>query len=121
MVHLRKGRFPQGNYSKLKNKNFGPCQIIRKISNNAYKVDLPTEFNMSDIFNISDLRKYYPPIPIANSHLRTNVADEEALDGLNQGFLCKHICVYAFLEGAHRLLYALTGSGLNFGRIPVKL
>ena len=38
MVHLKKGRFPIGTYSKLKMK-FGPCTILRKFdSGNAYEL-----------------------------------------------------------------------------------
>ena len=37
MVHLKKGRFIVGIYSKLKMKNFGPCMIFRKFDSvNAY-------------------------------------------------------------------------------------
>lgn len=57
MAHLCKGRFPVGCYSKLKNQNFGPCQITKKINDNGYQVDLPEEFNMSFTFNVVDLRK----------------------------------------------------------------
>ena len=61
MVHLKKERFPAGSYSKLKDRNFGPCKILKKISDNAYVIDLPQEFNMSSTFNVADLRKFYPP------------------------------------------------------------
>lgn len=44
MVLLRKVRFPVVSYSKLKKINFVPCQIIKKINNNADVIDLPEEF-----------------------------------------------------------------------------
>lgn len=72
MVHLRKGIFPVGSYSKLKNRNFGPCQVLKKIQNNAYvNIDLPEEYNMSSTFNVANLIKYYPPQPDLKEHLRT--------------------------------------------------
>jgi hypothetical protein len=36
----------------------GPFKILEKINDNAYKLELPPEFGVSPIFNISDLRPY---------------------------------------------------------------
>jgi hypothetical protein len=33
----------------------GPFKILEKINANAYKLELPSEFGVSPIFNISDL------------------------------------------------------------------
>ena len=60
MVHLRKECFPVGTYNKLKMKKFGPCKIVKRHdSRNAYEVELPTDLNISLVFNISDLIEYY--------------------------------------------------------------
>jgi hypothetical protein len=37
----------------------GPFQILAKINDNAYKLELPPEFRVSSSFNISDLRPYF--------------------------------------------------------------
>jgi hypothetical protein len=37
----------------------GPFKILAKINDNAYKLELPPEFEVSPTFNISDLRPYF--------------------------------------------------------------
>lgn len=51
--NLCNGRFPAETYSKLKKRNFGPCQILHRINDNGYIVDLPRDFHMSASFNVS--------------------------------------------------------------------
>jgi hypothetical protein len=36
----------------------GPFKVLEKINDNAYKLELPPEFGVSPIFNISDLKPY---------------------------------------------------------------
>ena len=54
-VHIRKERFPTQRRSKLNPRGDGPFQILEKINDNAYKVDLPGEYNVSATFNVADL------------------------------------------------------------------
>jgi hypothetical protein len=57
-VHLRKDRFPDLRKSKLMPCATGPFKVLEKINDNAYKLELPPEFGVSPIFNISDLKPY---------------------------------------------------------------
>ncbi|KAJ0010946.1 hypothetical protein Pint_32912 [Pistacia integerrima] len=59
LVHLRQERFPKGTYHKLKSKKFGLCKVLRKISSNAYLVELPPKIQISLVFNLSNLFPFY--------------------------------------------------------------
>jgi hypothetical protein len=57
-LHVRKERFSELRKSKLMSHAAGPFKIPAKINDNAYKLELPSEFRVSPSFNISDLRPY---------------------------------------------------------------
>jgi hypothetical protein len=54
-VHMRKERFLARRRSKLHPRGDGPFQVLERINDNAYKLDLPGEYNISATFNVSDL------------------------------------------------------------------
>ncbi|GJU59574.1 putative nucleotidyltransferase, ribonuclease H [Tanacetum coccineum] len=58
-IHLRKGRFPPGKYAKLKSRADGPFKVLKRIGDNAYKIELPESYEVSNIFNVTDLSPYY--------------------------------------------------------------
>ena len=50
------GRFPAKRKSKWQPRGDGPFQVLEKINDNAYKLDLPRECgNISATFNVADL------------------------------------------------------------------
>jgi hypothetical protein len=53
----------------------GPFQVLQKINDNAYKLDLPVEYNVHDVFNVSDLSPFN-----AGDDLRTNHFEERGND-----------------------------------------
>ena len=57
-IHLRKERFPKYRQNKLLPRADGPFKILKKIGDNAYKIDLPKSYAISNTFNVGDLTKY---------------------------------------------------------------
>ena len=57
-LHQRKDHFPELRKSKLMPRADGPFKILEKINDNAYKLELPTDFGVSPTFNITDLKPY---------------------------------------------------------------
>jgi hypothetical protein len=52
---MRNKRFPAYKKSKLQPRVDGPFQILERINENAYKVDLPGEYGVTATFNVCDL------------------------------------------------------------------
>jgi hypothetical protein len=53
-VHMRKERFPNQRKSKLQPRGDGPFQVLERINDNAYKIDLPGEHGVRT-FKVADL------------------------------------------------------------------
>ena len=54
----------------------GPFQVLERINNNAYKLDLLDKYNVSATFNVTDLSLFY-----VGEDLRTNPFQDEGNDG----------------------------------------
>jgi hypothetical protein len=78
-LHLRKDRFLEKRRSKLLPRGDGPFQVVERINDNAYKLDLPGEYGVSASFNVVDLS----PFDVGDD-LRTNPSQEGENDA-NQG------------------------------------
>ncbi|XP_021727697.1 uncharacterized protein LOC110694841 [Chenopodium quinoa] len=57
-IFLRKERFPKQRKHKFMPRAEGLFQIMEKINDNAYKVDLGGQFGVSSTFNVGDLAPY---------------------------------------------------------------
>jgi hypothetical protein len=84
-LHMRKERFPAKRCSKLLPRGDGPFQVLERINDNAYKLDLPGEYNVSATFNVADLG----PFDVGGD-LRANPFQEEGNDG-DQGTTSKDL------------------------------
>jgi hypothetical protein len=70
-----KERFPAYRKSKLQPRGDGPFQILQRINDNAYKVDLPCEYGVSATFNVFDLTLFD-----VGDDLRSNPFEEKGDD-----------------------------------------
>ena len=68
---MRKEIFPARRRSKLHPRGDGPFQVLARINDNAYKLDLPGKYNISATFNVSDLSPFD-----AGDNLRMNPFEE---------------------------------------------
>ena len=55
---MRKERFPKQRKSKLQSRGDGPFQVLERINDNVYKIDLPGEYAVSASFNVADLSPF---------------------------------------------------------------
>ncbi|XP_051127619.1 uncharacterized protein LOC127249069 [Andrographis paniculata] len=54
-LHLRKSRFPEKRKSKLSPRGDGSFQDVERINDNAYRIELPGEYQVHSTFNVVDL------------------------------------------------------------------
>jgi hypothetical protein len=57
-MHLRKEQFPDLWKYKSMPRADGPFKVLKKINENAYKLNLPTDFGVSPTFTIANLKPY---------------------------------------------------------------
>ena len=59
-LHLCKDLFPDARKSKLHPRGDGPFKVIKRINDNAYKIDISNSKHLvHDTFNVADLSPYY--------------------------------------------------------------
>ena len=78
---MRKERFLARRQSKLHPRGDGLFQVLERINDNAYKLDLPVEYNINVTFNVS----YLSPFDVGDD-LRTNPFEERGNDENHKAF-----------------------------------
>jgi len=61
MVRIRSERFLLGTVKKLHAREAGPFEVMKRINDNTYVLNLPEDFGISPIFNVEDLVVYKGP------------------------------------------------------------
>ena len=57
-IHMKKERFPVQRRNKLLPRGDGPFQVLERINDNTYKLDLPGEYGVHATFNVTDLSPF---------------------------------------------------------------
>ncbi|RVW85645.1 hypothetical protein CK203_037531 [Vitis vinifera] len=80
MVHLRKNHFPTCTYNNAY--KIGPLRVLQKIGDNAYKIDLLADINISNTFNVVDVFEYFPSdeFSLQPQNLRMSFLQVEGID-----------------------------------------
>ena len=86
LIHLRKARFHTGKYSKLQPRADSPFRVLERINDNAYKIELPGDYNVSRTFNVADLSPYVTDSATEVSE-EEEVTDDEVADSRTNLFL----------------------------------
>ena len=67
MVRLRLERFFCGTFRKLQTRGMGPFEVLSKVGENGYVIDIPNDWGIHPIFNIEDLVAYKGSIGLPSS------------------------------------------------------
>ncbi|XP_071918755.1 uncharacterized protein [Coffea arabica] len=80
-IHMRKERFPVKRRSKLLPRGDGPFQVLERINDNAYKLELPGEYGVHATFNVSDLSPFHADdeFDLGTNRLQEEGTNEEGL------------------------------------------
>ena len=77
-LHLRKDRFLKKRKSKLSTRGDGPFKVLKRVNDNAYRLELPEEHDVHATFNVADLISFAGGTNDKTkiSYLRTNPSQE---------------------------------------------
>ena len=74
----RKERFPKQRKSKLQPRGDKPLQVLERLNDNAYRIDIPGEYGVSSSFNVAELSSFVAGND--SEHLRANAFPEGGND-----------------------------------------
>jgi len=94
MVLIRPKWFPLGIFKKLHAHSAGPFQILKKLYDNAYVIDLPQDFGVNSTFNIEDLVDYKS----ADFNSNNPLDDEPSLEPISEDIFFHHFQIYYLIQ-----------------------
>jgi hypothetical protein len=67
-MHLCKEWFPKHRKSKLQPRGDGQCQVLERINDNAYKVNIPSEYGISVTFIVAEITLFDTSFDLRSNH-----------------------------------------------------
>ena len=77
---MRKERFSQKRKSKFNPREDGPFEVLEKINDNAYRIELAGDYGVLATFNVTDLSPYLEDAPFENLRLNSLQKGEDDVD-----------------------------------------
>ena len=68
MIRVRPERFPPGTFRKLQARGMGPFEVLSKVGENGYVIDIPSDWGIHPTFNIEDLVAYKGSVLFLQTH-----------------------------------------------------
>ena len=67
MVRLCPERFPPGTFKKLQARGIGPFEVLSRVGENGYVIDIPNYWGIHSTFNVEDLVEYKGSIALPSN------------------------------------------------------
>lgn len=80
---MRKERFPSQRKSKLQPRGDGPFQVLSRINDNAYKIELPGEYGVSTTFSVADLSPFDVGLNSRSNSFQEGGNDEDTVQDIS--------------------------------------
>ncbi|GJY29037.1 retrotransposable element Tf2 [Tanacetum coccineum] len=93
----------QEKQNKFSPKYYGPFEVISKVGDVAYKLNLPEYSQIHDVFHVSQLNKYEVIVPIVKEDLESTIAKENPRNNLESGNISEDSFVRK-LKTSHKTL-----------------
>jgi hypothetical protein len=84
---MYKKRFPNYRKSKLQLCGDGSFQVVERINNNAYKIDLSSEYDVNATFNVAELTLFELGLSLRSNPFEERDDDIDQSTNINKNIL----------------------------------
>jgi hypothetical protein len=84
---MYKEKFPNHRKSKLQPCGDGSFQVVERINNNAYKIDLSSEYDVNATFNVAELTLFELGLSLRSNPFEERDDDIDQSTNINKNIL----------------------------------